>query len=122
MKVILRVLVFALVFCMLAKHQASGEKDCHDQKKNVKLKCRKNIDISGFYVRPRVGDKCCQAVDAADMVCVCGAFTEKELEVEKISCIYLFHLQKIVDIQYRLEPNVDVSTLYYCFFLHKSMY
>ncbi|KAF8776519.1 hypothetical protein HU200_003234 [Digitaria exilis] len=92
MKVILRVLVFALVFCMLANHQASGEMDCYGQKENVKLKCKKSIDIIGYFVRPRLGDKCCQAVDASDMVCVSGAFTEEELK--KISCIYFFHVAK----------------------------
>lgn len=92
MKVILRVLVFALGFSMLANHQAWGEQDCYNEKELVKIKCKENIDVVGLYVRPLLGEKCCKAVDASDMVCVCGAFTKKELG--GISSIKLVHIAR----------------------------
>ncbi|KAF8702705.1 hypothetical protein HU200_032531 [Digitaria exilis] len=121
MKVILRVLVFALVLCMLANHQASGETDCYDQKTNVKLKCKKNIDITRFYEPPQLGDKCCQAVGVSDMVCVCGAFTNEELQSEKISCIYLFHVAKNCGHPLPAGTQCGSKYLILLFFLYKSL-
>ena len=61
-KVVRQVVVFALVFTMLAKHQVWGEIDCHDEKVSVMLKCKNSIKIGGPYVLPRPGDKCCTTV------------------------------------------------------------
>ncbi|PUZ48680.1 hypothetical protein GQ55_7G265400 [Panicum hallii var. hallii] len=72
------VVVFALVFTMLAKHQVWGETDCHHEKVSVMLKCKNSIKIGGPYVRPRPGDKCCTTVQTSDMSCVCHVLTEHD--------------------------------------------
>ncbi|KAF8652033.1 hypothetical protein HU200_062976 [Digitaria exilis] len=79
-KVILRVQVFALlVFSMLAKHQARGEKDCYDQQNSVKYRCKKNLKFVGPYISPVPGDECCRTVAISDMVCICGILSEEEI-------------------------------------------
>jgi hypothetical protein len=74
-KVILRILVFALVLTMLENNQARGEKDCYHEKLSIKQKCKKSIKLDGSYVRPMPGDTCCKEVTASDMVCVCRVLT-----------------------------------------------
>ena len=46
-KVVRQVVVFALVFTMLAKHQVWGEIDCHDEKVSVMLKSGAKLEIFG---------------------------------------------------------------------------
>ena len=77
-RVMLQAVVFALVFTMLAKHQVWGETDCHHEKESVMLKCKNSIKISGPYVLPRPGDRCCTTVQASDMVCICHILTEHD--------------------------------------------
>ncbi|RLM73377.1 hypothetical protein C2845_PM15G20250 [Panicum miliaceum] len=82
-RVMLQVVVFALVFTMLAKHQVWGEKDCHDDKVSVMLKCKNSIKSGGPLVLPRPGDKCCTTVQASDMACVCHILsTDDEKKVD----------------------------------------
>ncbi|KAL6655225.1 hypothetical protein ACP70R_006051 [Stipagrostis hirtigluma subsp. patula] len=68
-RVLLQVLVVALVFTILTTYQVSGEKDCHDEKDLVFIKCKKTISIYGDYVPPNAA--CREAVIQSDMTCIC---------------------------------------------------
>ena len=50
-KVVRQVVVFALVFTMLAKHQVWGEIDCHDEKVSVMLNSGAKPEIFCVGVR-----------------------------------------------------------------------
>jgi len=49
-KVAIQVMVFALVFIMLATHPGWGEQDCYDEKDAVIRKCMVTIIFIGDYV------------------------------------------------------------------------
>ncbi|KAF8669935.1 hypothetical protein HU200_051117 [Digitaria exilis] len=88
-KVILRVLVFTIVFSMLPKHQAWGETDCYGEKYSVLERCKENLKKVA-YVPPKLGDECCRTVAVSDMVCVCGVLTEEEMEqIRSLSVILI---------------------------------
>ncbi|KAJ1271840.1 hypothetical protein BS78_06G156500 [Paspalum vaginatum] len=78
MKAMFQVLVLALVFSMLGKHQVWGETDCYQEKESVKFECKNSIRNSGPYVLPRPGDRCCAVVEASDMACICRILDEEE--------------------------------------------
>ncbi|TVU30210.1 hypothetical protein EJB05_21820, partial [Eragrostis curvula] len=86
-KAILQVIIFAFTIFMFATHEALGEHDCYHEKENVKVKCKKNLDIVSPYVRPRAGSKCCRTVRESDMVCVCRTLTRAE--EDEISAVKL---------------------------------
>lgn len=88
---------------MFAKHQTWGEKDCYGQKISVLYKCRKNIKLSGPYVRPVPGDECCHSVIASDMVCVCKALDARD--IFKISCV------RLVDVMQDCGKSMPVGTI-----------
>nr|TKW06593.1 hypothetical protein SEVIR_7G250000v2 [Setaria viridis] len=78
-EVILRALVYVLVFTMLVDNQAWGEKNCYPEKESVKYRCMKHIKFGTRYLPPLLGNKCCRTVAVSDMVCICGILTEEEI-------------------------------------------
>ena len=73
-KIMLRVLVFSLVFTMLATHQAWGKnkENCEKDKNFIKRQCENCIAVSR---KARTNKLCCNAMKRADMACVCHSIT-----------------------------------------------
>lgn len=88
---------------MFAKHQAWGERDYYHQKILVFEKCKKNIRLSGSYVRPVRGDKCCRTVIASDMVGICNALRPEDMF--EIKCA------KLVDVARDCGNPMPVGTI-----------
>ncbi|TVU15199.1 hypothetical protein EJB05_38706, partial [Eragrostis curvula] len=89
-KLSLQVLFFALVFTLLATHQALGNKDCHGEKELVKQKCKSNISISGDYVHP--DHECCRVVKESDMICVCRILRlDEESTISAVKLVDVAH-------------------------------
>ncbi|XP_039818658.1 uncharacterized protein LOC120681202 [Panicum virgatum] len=107
-KVAIQVMVFALVFIMLATHPGWGEQDCYDEKDAVIRKCmvwpiskgaartpsRKahhaSIETFSDYVDP--SNICRATVQESDMACVCHVISKSEQR--KISVVKLVRLAR----------------------------
>ncbi|AQK42482.1 Putative bifunctional inhibitor/lipid-transfer protein/seed storage 2S albumin superfamily protein [Zea mays] len=75
-KVMLRVLVFSLVFTMLSTHQALGNKEnCDKDKDFIKRQCERCIGVGRKFPTTKL---CCNAIKRADMACVCRSITLEE--------------------------------------------
>lgn len=88
-KLILQVLLFVIVFTMIATHQSWGEKDCYGEKEKVKSRCRESIAIEDDIPPDH---ECCKAVKESDMICVCRILRIDE--ETNISAVKLVHVAK----------------------------
>jgi len=83
-KVVLQLLVFALVFTMLTKHQALGEQDCYGERDTLMQVCRETLRHDLDYKHPSVS--CRRVVRKSDLACICRVLTdddEKQISVDK---------------------------------------
>jgi len=86
-KIMLRVLVFSLVFTMLATHQAWGrnKENCEKDKNFIKRQCENCIAVSR---KARTNKLCCNAMKRADMACVCRSITpEEQLKISVVKVV-----------------------------------
>ncbi|TVU20115.1 hypothetical protein EJB05_36308 [Eragrostis curvula] len=101
---VFKLIVLVLVFIMLAMHTTIGEKDCYNEKFLVKAVCHNSIKLSGPYVPPN--DPCRAAVEASDVLCICGIF--KAADEVAISMTKFVELAK--DCNKPLENPVTTTT------------
>ena len=83
-KVVLQLLVFALVFTMLTKHQALGEQDCYAERDSVIHECMETLRHDAPYKHPTAS--CRRVVRRSDVACICRVLTdddEKQISVDK---------------------------------------
>ena len=86
-KIMLRVLVFSLVFTMLATHQAWGKnkENCEKDKNFIKRQCENCIAVGR---KARASKLCCNAMKRADMACVCRSITlEEQLKISVVKVV-----------------------------------
>jgi hypothetical protein len=85
-KVMLRVLVFSLLFTMLSTHQALGNKEnCDKDKDFIKRQCEKCIGVGRKFPTTQL---CCNAIKRADMACVCRSITlEEQLTISVVKVV-----------------------------------